>query len=216
MLSLDNEEQVEHTGIQFGVVLMLHHVEEVLCDGEVLTRVTNMQASSLHRVTIDVVCVGNDGWELGDQLDALTHQVVRIWVEGVHLQDATSQDVHDVATLQLDDMSDGTMIKRHVVVQEFLEGIQLLLVWQLTREQEECHLLKTKTLLLQERSNEVVQLVTTIIKLTLGRAQLAIGITLITHDVTDIGQTDQHTGAILITKTTLHIELLECLLIYLA
>ena len=33
---------------------------------------------------------------------------------------------------------------------------------------------------------------------------------------TDIGQSDQHTRAILITKSTLHIELLECILINLA
>ena len=68
---------------------MLHHIEEILRDGEILAWMTNVQASALHRVTIDVVCVGDDGWELSNQLHALTHQVVaadivRVRIEGVH------------------------------------------------------------------------------------------------------------------------------------
>ena len=218
MLCLDDEEQIEHTRIQLRVVLVLHHIEEVLCDREILAWMANVQASALYRVTIDVVCIGDDRWELRNQLHTLTHQVVaadivRVRIEGVHFEHATSQDVHDVRTLQLDDVSNGTVVERHVVVQEFLESLQLLLIRQLTGKEQEGNLLKSESFLLQERSNEVVKLVATIIELTLGRLQLAILIALVTHNVTDVGQSYQHTRAILITKSTLYIELGECILI---
>ena len=221
MLCLDDEQQVEHTSIQLGIVLMLQHVKEILGDSEVLARVTNVKTSTLHGVTIDVVSIRNDGRELGYQLDALTHQIVTadvVWVrvEGVHFEHATSQDVHDVGAFQLDDVRDGTVVERHVVVDQFLESLQVLLVWQLSGKQEVSHLLESESLLLEERRNEVVELVTTIVELTVGRHELAIGITLVAHNVTDIGQSDQHTRTILVTESTLHIIFLECLLVYLA
>ena len=180
-----------------------------------------MQTSTLNRVTVDVVCISDDGWELGNQLYALAHQIVtadviRIRIEGVHFKHTTGQDVHDVAAFQLDDMGNRTMIKRHIIVQEFSESIQFLLIRQLAREQQEGYFLESETLLLQERSYQVIKFITTIIKFTLCRGQLTFCIALITHYITDIGQSDQHTRAILITKSTLHIELLECILINLA
>ncbi len=92
---------------------------------------------TLYRVTIDVVCIGDDGWELRNQLHTLTHQVVaadiiRVRIEGVHFEHATSQDVHDVRSLQFDDVRNGAVVERHVVVEEFLKSLQLLLVRQLT------------------------------------------------------------------------------------
>ena len=200
---------------------MLHHIEEILCDREILTWVTDVQASTLHRVTIDVVCISDDGWELRNQLYTLTHQVIaadiiRVRIEGVHLEHTASQDVHDVGTLQLDDVGNGTVIERHIVVQEFLESIQLLLIRQLTGKEQEGNFLETEPFLLQERSNEIIKLIATIVELTLGRLQLTILIAFVTHNVTDVGQSDQHTRAILITKSTLHVELGKCLLIYLA
>ena len=200
---------------------MLHHIEEILCNREVLTWMTDMQTSALHRVTIDIVCVCNDGRELGNQLYTLAHQVVttdiiRIWIESVHFEHTTSQDVHDIATLQLNDMGNRTVIERHIIIDEFPESLQFLLVRQLTGEQEESHLLKTESLLLEKRSYKVVQFVATIVEFTLGRFQFTLLITLITHYITDISQTDEHTRTILIAKTTLHIEFGECLLVNLA
>ena len=95
-----------------------------------------METSTLNRVTVDVVCISNDGWELGNQLNALAHQIVtadviRIRIEGVHFKHTTGQDVHDIAAFQLDDMGNRTMIKRHIIVQEFFESIQFLLIRQL-------------------------------------------------------------------------------------
>ena len=56
----------------------------------------------------------------------------------------------------------------------------------------------------------------TVKKLKSKWGQFTFCIALITHNVTDIGQSDQHTRTIFITKSTLHIELLECILINLA
>ena len=200
---------------------MLHHIEEILCNREVLTWMTDMQTSALHRVTIDIVCVCDDGRELGNQLYTLAHQVVttdiiRIWIESVHFEHTTSQDVHDIATLQLNDMGNRTVIERHIIIDEFPESLQFLLVRQLTGEQKESHLLKTESFLLEKRSYKVIQFIATIVEFTLGRFQFTLLITLITHHITDIGQTDEHTRTILIAKTTLHIEFGECLLVNLA
>ena len=137
MLCLDDEQQVEHSCIKLRIVFVLHHIEKVLCDGEVLARMTDMQTATLYRVAVDVVGIGDNGWELGYQLYALTHQVVaadviRIWIECVHLEHASRQYVHDVAALQFDNMRDGAVVERHVVVEQFLKSFQLLLVRQLT------------------------------------------------------------------------------------
>ena len=102
-------------------------------------------------MTVDIVCISNDGWELGNQLNTLAHQIVtadviRIRIEGVHFEHTTGQDVHDVAAFQLDDMGD------RIIVQKFLESIQFLLIRQLAREQQEGYFLESEALLLQERS----------------------------------------------------------------
>ena len=104
MLSLDDKQKVEHTSVEFGIVFMLEHIEEVFGNTEILFWVTNVEATSLHRVAIDVVSISHDSWELGDKLYRLTHEVVArniigIRVEGVHFEHTTGKDVHDVGTL---------------------------------------------------------------------------------------------------------------------
>ena len=180
-----------------------------------------MKTSTLHRVTVNIVCIGNNGRELCYQFNALTHQVIatdiiRIWIKSVHFEHTTSQNIHDIATLQLNNVGNCTVIERHIVVQKFLKCLQFLLIRQLTREQEEGNLLKTEALFLQKWAYQIIQLIATIVKFTLCRGQLAICIALITHDITYIGQSNQYTRTILITKSTLYIKLLECLFINLA
>ena len=46
-----------------------------------------------------------------------------------------SSTLHGVTVDVVSVCDDGTVVEWHIVIQEFLEGIQLLLVWQLTREQ---------------------------------------------------------------------------------
>ena len=76
MLSLNDEQHVEHTRVEVGEVFMLKHVEEVLRDGEVLARMAYVQRAALHRVAVDVVGVGNDCREACYQLHRLSHEVV--------------------------------------------------------------------------------------------------------------------------------------------
>ena len=136
MLSLDDKQKVEHASVEFGIVFMLEHIEEVFGNTEILFWMTNVEATSLHRVAIDVVSISHDSWELGNKLYRLAHEVVArniigIRVEGVHFEHTTSQDVHDVSTLEVDDVYDGTMVERHIIVEQLAEGSKLFLVRQI-------------------------------------------------------------------------------------
>ena len=75
VFSLQYQQQVEHTGFQRRIILF-NHIKEVLGQRQVLVRVTDMQGTSVDAVTINVVSIRNDGRELRNQLDGLTHQVV--------------------------------------------------------------------------------------------------------------------------------------------
>ena len=57
-----------------------------------------------------------------------------------------------------------TMIKRHIIVQKFLESIQFLLIRQLARAQQEGYFLESEALLLQERSYQVIKFITTMVR----------------------------------------------------
>ena len=63
MFGLQNQQQIQHPGFQRSEIL-LHHVQEVLGQRQVLVRVTDVQRTSLGTVPVDVVGVGNDGREL--------------------------------------------------------------------------------------------------------------------------------------------------------
>ena len=114
-----------------------------------------MQAAATDGVLVNIVGVSHDGRELGDELYRLPHEVVAtdvvgVRVKGVHLQDAARENVHDVGALDVDDVHDGAVVQCHVVVEQFLEGVQLLLVGQLAGEQEVSNLLKAEPFLLQQ------------------------------------------------------------------
>ena len=114
-----------------------------------------MQAAAADGVLVDIVGVSHNGRELGDELYRLSHEVVAtdvvgVRVKGVHLQDAARKDVHDVGAFDVDDVHDRTVVQCHVVVEQFLEGVQFLLVGQLAGEQEVSNLLKAEPLLLQQ------------------------------------------------------------------
>ncbi len=137
MLGLNDEQQIEHARIEFGVIVLLDHIEEVLGNGLLLQRMADIQALPLHRVAVDVVSVGDDGRELRDQIDRLPHQVVArdvigIGVKRIHLEYATGQDIHDIGALEVNQMHDGAMVERHILIDKFLESFQFLFVRQVT------------------------------------------------------------------------------------
>ena len=128
MLSLDNHQQVEHPRVEFGVIVVLNHVEEVLGNAEVLLRMTYVQTAPLYAVAVDVVSVGDDCRELGYQLNRLPHEIVAadivgIGVKGVHLEHTACEDIHDVRSLEVDDVHDGAVVEGHIVVEQLGEGL---------------------------------------------------------------------------------------------
>ena len=76
MFGLHNHKKVEHTGVQFGVVAVLNHVQEVLGYTQIFLWMAYVKASSLNTVPVDVVGIGNDGREFCYEFDALSHQIV--------------------------------------------------------------------------------------------------------------------------------------------
>lgn len=65
------------------------------------------------------------------------------------------------------------------------------------------YLLKSETFLLQQWLHEVVELIATVVELSLAWVQLSFVVALIAHDITDIRQSDKHSGAVLVTQSTL-------------
>ena len=221
MLCLDNQQKVKHASVQLGIVVVFQHIEEVLGDTLPFQRPADMQAPAPYGMTVNVVGVGDNSRYLGYQFNALAHQVVPahvigIRVKSIHLQYATSQDVHDVGAFQVYDMHRGAMVERHVIVEQFAESGQFLFVWQLTRQQQISDLLKTETFLGQQRRNQVIQLIATIIEFALRGTQLPLRVALITHHITYIGQTHEHARAILVAQSSLHAILAEIFLVDLA
>ena len=207
VFSLNDKQKIKHTCIKFCVFLMLQHIEEILCYREVFSWVTNMQTSSLYGVTIDVICVGNNRWELSNKFYWLTHKIVsayiiRIRIKGVHLQNTTTENVHDVRTLKVDDVHDSTVVKRHIIVDKLTESSKFLLIRQLTRKDKICYFLKAESLFLQQRSNKVIKLIPTIKQLTRAWHERTTVVTLITNNITYIGESYKHTRTIFITKSS--------------
>ena len=175
----------------------------------------DVQALSLHRVPIAVVRVGDDRRELGDQVHGLAHLVVpgtgvRIRIKGIHLQHAAGEDVHDVGTFQVDDVHQRAVVQGHPGVQELGEGLQFLAVGQFAGQEQVGGLFITEAPpLFQDRLREILQLIAAVVQASVDGLQAAVLLTLVTHDVTDVGQTDQHTGTILVAESAFHAVALE-------
>ena len=221
MLSLNDKQEVEHASIKLGEVFMLEHIQEVLGYRHILTRMAYMQRTSLHAMTIDVVSISYDSGETRNQFHRLTHQIVAreivgIWVERVHLQYAARKYVHDVRTLKVDDVNDGLVVERHILVDKLTECIKILFVGQISRKKQIGNLLKTETALIYNRCNKVVKLIATIEQFALGRLQMSVVRSLVAHNITNVGKTNKHTASVLVAQTPLHAILQKQIVVNLA
>ena len=114
-------------------MIMLQHKKEIFCNTQILTRVTNVQTSTLHTMAIDIIRICNYRWKFCNQLNTLTHQIIStniiwIWVKSIHFQDTSRQNIHDIIAFQIYDMHDCTMIQRHIIVEKFTKSRQFLFV----------------------------------------------------------------------------------------
>ena len=211
---MKDEQQVKRTGVQFGEIIALEHVEEVFRKREAWLRVADVQRTAVVVVPVHVERIGDGRGELRDEFDALAHEVVagdvvRVLIEGVELHDAARKDVHDIVALQLNDVQDGLLLQGHVVEDQVLESLKFLGVRKASGEQQEADLLITEALLLHDGVYEVLHFVATEIQPSLDGHDGPVVQTLVTDDIADIGESDEHAGAVLITQTPLDIELLE-------
>ena len=214
VLGVQDQQHVQRAGVQLRVVGALEHVEEVLRQRQARLGVADMQRTATVVVAVHIERVGDGRRELGDELDALAHQVlardaVGILVEGIELQHAAREDVHDVVAFQFDDMQDGLLLERHVVEDQVLEGLELLGVRKAAGEQQEADLLVAETLLGHQGVHEVLDFVAPEIEASLGRHDGAVLLALIAHNVADVGQADQHAGAVFVAQAALDVQLLE-------
>ena len=219
VLRMEYQEQVERAGVQFRETVALEHVQEVLRQRKARLRVADVQRTAVVMVAVHVVRVGNGGGELGDEFDALAHEVVAgdvvgVLVEGVELHHAAREDVHDVVTLELDDVQDGLLLKRHVVEDQVLERLELLGVRKPSGEQQEADLLVPEALLGHDGMDEVLHLVAPEIKPALDGKDAPVVLPLVSDDVADVGEADKHARAVLVAQSPLDVEFLEELRIH--
>ena len=173
-----------------------------------------MQRTTIRGMAQHVISVCNNGRELGYQVNTLTHQVIarsiiRLRVKTVHFKHATGQNVHNVISLQLDDIHFGFLFQRGIIINQLTERCQLLLVRQMTGQQQISHFLKTKTFLLNDAMCQIFQIIPTIEKFAGDRLQTSTGNTFIPYYVTYLGQPYQNTCTVLVTQSTLHVKLGE-------
>ena len=106
-------------------------------------------------------------------------------------------------------MQERLLLQRHVVQDQVGEFLQLLAVGKPAGEQQERDFLETETVFAHDGAAEVLDFVAPEIELAFDRHQGAVLLALVTHDVTDVGQSDQHAGAVFVAQSALDVQLLE-------
>ena len=154
MFCLKNQQQVEGAGIQFGVILF-QHIQEVFSDRQFFLRMADMQGTTESGVAKHIVSIGDDGRELRDKIDALTHQVItgsiiRVGIKTIHFEYAARKDIHNVVPFQFDNIHFRFLFQRHVVVNQVTEREQFFLIRQTAGEQQVSHFFEAEAFLLDD------------------------------------------------------------------
>ena len=219
MFGLGDHQEVEHPDIKVRICIILEHMQEILGNAYIFLRMADMQRTPLHRVAVAVVGICDDCRHLCYQVDRLTDEVVarkvvRVRVEGIHLEYAARQDVHDVRTFEVDDADHGTMVKSHAFVDQHAERIKLLLVRQTAGKKKECRFLISETTSIHDRSHKVVKFISTVEQLSFHRFQGTVFLLLVSYDVSDIRKSYQHSRTVLVSEAPLDAVFLEQFIVY--
>ena len=83
-------------------------------------------------------------------------------------QYASRKDVHDVVTLEFNDVENGLLLQRHIVDEQCTKILQLFRVGQLTRKEEVRNFFESKALLIHDSMGKVLDFVTTVIELSVN------------------------------------------------
>ena len=158
-----------------------------------------------------IICIRNNGRELGNQINALAHQIVTGSIIGsrvktVHLEYTACQDIHNIISFQFDNIHLGFLFQRHVVIDKFTERSQFFFIRQIAGQQQISHFLESETLLFNKSMNNILYIITTVEQLTRDRFQATARNTFIPHYITNSGEPDQHTCAVFIAQTAFHIK----------
>ena len=150
---------------------------------------------------LDLIGIGHDGRQLGDQLDGLTQHVFHgdiVWVGIVCVQsgDGAAHLVHDVGGWRSHDHVCHE-IKRQLPVQrqQGAEIVQLPLGGQHAEHQQIDQLFVAETVVRPAASHKIVQVDTAVIQTALLGDALAV-VDIVTLNVAYLCQTDHHAGAV--------------------
>ena len=134
---MEDEQEVKGTRFEICKALSLKHVEEVFGYRVVCLRMADVERATQRLVAQHIVGIRDDGGEFRNKFHTLAHEVVTRCivggcVEGVEFQYASRKDVHDVVTLEFDDVENGLLLQRHIVDEQCTKILQLFRVGQLT------------------------------------------------------------------------------------
>ena len=104
----------------------LQHVQEIFGNAQVFFRMADMQRPPVLAVAKNVVGIGNNCRELGNQQDRLPHQVfgrgvVGVWVEIIHFEHRPREDIHNILSFEVDYIHLRFLLKRSVLGNYFTE-----------------------------------------------------------------------------------------------
>ena len=175
---------------------------------------TDVQGTTECSMAEHIISIRNDGRELGDKIDTLAHQIIAgsivgIGIETIHFEYAARKNIHDIISLQLDNIHFRLLFERHIVIDQFAERSQFFLVRQATGKQQISHFFEAETFFLDDGVGNVFHIVAPIEQFSRNWLQTAAGDTFVTYHITNLCQTYQYTGAVFITQSTLHVKLGE-------
>ena len=136
MLSLKHQQKVERTSLQLCIITF-QHIKEIFGNRKIFLRMANMQRTAESSMAQHIICISNNGRELRNQFYALAHQVVAGSIIGnrvktIHLKYTACQDIHNIIPFQFDNIHLGFLLQRHIIINQFTERSQLLLIGQIT------------------------------------------------------------------------------------
>ena len=210
---MQDHHDIEGLSLQFRESRALKHVQEILGEGVVVLRVAEVERPAEILVPQHIVCISDDRRELGDQLDALAHQVlrrqvIRILVECIHLQHAASENVHDIVAAHLDDVQNRPLLQEHVVHQSAAERLQLVRLRETAGQEKETRLLVAESALRDGRMDNIPDVI-------LPEEEPAFGgddplrTLVIADDIADTGKPHKDSCAVFVSQTALYVVLLE-------
>jgi len=161
---------------------------------------------------LHLVSVHHHGGHTGDQIDALVQdilqrQILGMLVVGIQAQHAPLHLVHNIGRRSIHGIHKA-IGQGAVLCQQLTELVQLLLGGQAAEQQQPDDLFKHKAVVAVGLVHDLVDVHAAVDQTTRNGNDMPFLILFVAHNVTDIGQACQHTGAIRVAQAALDTETL--------